>query len=207
MHLLPFLVVALVVVAVEGGKSASPTCAPFPSSMIEFSANFKQPQPPLVKPHFQASFIQHKWDQNLSHITTGYIENSPSKTFVRVVQAYNGKMASSFFNFANVTEEGLVDNTLTTFDAGSTTPDVWRGYVNSNFPLFSAKILIDAGAVFGGLVKRDFVDTPVATWNIMYQGVIPVSVFVDNCNIVVGFDYFAPELRTRVITKFFNIRA
>ncbi|KPM41392.1 hypothetical protein AK830_g5167 [Neonectria ditissima] len=202
----PFLVVALTLAVAEGVKTASPRCVPFPSSMIEFSSNFEQPEPPLVKPHSGASFIQHKWNQNLSHITAGYIENSPSKKFVRVVEAYDGVMASSLFNYANATKEGLVDNTLTTFEAGSLTPDVWRGYVNSNFPLFSAKILIDAGAVFGGLVKRDFVDAPVAAWNIMYQGAIPVTVFVDNCRTVVGFDYFAPDLRTRVITRFFNVQ-
>ncbi|KAM5349013.1 hypothetical protein ACJ41O_008836 [Fusarium nematophilum] len=145
-------------------------------------------------------------NQNLSHITTGHIDNSPSKKFVRVVQAYDGIMASSFFNYANVTKEGLVDNTLTAYNGQSTTPEVWRGYVSSNFPLFSTSLLVDAGAVFGGLVKRNFINTPVAAWNIMYQGVIPVTVFVDNCHVVVGYDYFSPELRTRVITDLFNIQ-
>ncbi|KAM5370889.1 hypothetical protein ACJZ2D_008322 [Fusarium nematophilum] len=205
MHLFPFLATALAAAAVEA-KPPSSRCTPFPSSIIDFSANFEQPQPPLVSPHFQASFVQHKWNQNLSHITTGHIDNSPSKKFVRVVQAYDGIMASSFFNYANVTKEGLVDNTLTAYNGQSTTPEVWRGYVSSNFPLFSTSLLVDAGAVFGGLVKRNFINTPVAAWNIMYQGVIPVTVFVDNCHVVVGYDYFSPELRTRVITDLFNIQ-
>jgi hypothetical protein len=29
--------------------------------MVEFSSNFKQPDPPLLKNDFTASFIQHKW--------------------------------------------------------------------------------------------------------------------------------------------------
>lgn len=41
----------------------------------------------------------------------------------------------------------------------------------------------------------------------MYQGAIPVTVYVNECNIVVGYDYFAPDLRTRVIMELFNIQA
>ncbi len=40
----------------------------------------------------------------------------------------------------------------------------------------------------------------------MYQDVIPVTVFVNNCNVVVGYDYFSPGLRTRVVTEYFNIQ-
>lgn len=40
----------------------------------------------------------------------------------------------------------------------------------------------------------------------MYQGAIPVTVYVSNCNVMVGYDYFSPELRTRVITEYFNIQ-
>lgn len=36
-------------------------CPPFPSSMVEFSAGFTQPLPPLLKPDFKTSFVQHKW--------------------------------------------------------------------------------------------------------------------------------------------------
>lgn len=41
----------------------------------------------------------------------------------------------------------------------------------------------------------------------MYQGAIPVTVYVNNCNVMVGYDYFAPELRTRVVTEYVNIQA
>lgn len=175
--------------AVAGGMaSPTPSCPPFPSSMIEFSADFKQPEPPLVKSEYRTNFIQHKWyatrhqasvranedhrNENLSHITTGFITNSPSKGFVRTDEAFEGfvradegfggNLASSFFNYANVTKEGLVDNTLTTYSSNSTKPDVWRGYVNSNFPIFEQRMLVKAGAVFGGLVHRQFVEGRVA---------------------------------------------
>lgn len=39
----------------------------------------------------------------------------------------------------------------------------------------------------------------------MYQGIIPVTVYVNEGNVVVGYDYFAADLRTRVIMEFFNI--
>jgi hypothetical protein len=102
----------------------------------------------------------------LSHITAGYIENSPSKSFVRVDEAYDGELATSYFNYANVTKSGLVDNTLTTYDHKHTKPNVWRGYVNSNFPIFGQDILVKAEAVYQGLVKRDFIPSPVAAVSI-----------------------------------------
>lgn len=177
MHFVQILMASLA--AVAGGMAAhTPSCPPFASSMIEFSADFKQPEPPLLKSEYQTNFIQHKWygtrhqasvranehhrNENLTHITTGFITNSPSKGFVRADEAFDGNLASSFFNYANVTEEGLVDNTLTTYSSNSTTPDVWRGYVNSNFPIFEESILVTAGAVFGGLVQRQFVEGRVA---------------------------------------------
>lgn len=39
----------------------------------------------------------------------------------------------------------------------------------------------------------------------MYQNAIPVTVFLDQCNVIVGYDYFSPTRRTRVMTEFFNI--
>ncbi|KAH7258460.1 hypothetical protein FSOLCH5_007413 [Fusarium solani] len=187
--------------------ASSLRCSPFPSSMIEFSSGFVQPEPPLVKPEFKTNFVQHKWNENLSHITTGFIDNSPSKGFVRADEAFDGKVASSLFNYANVTKSGLVDNTLTTYTPGSSKPEVWRGYVNSNFPIFQKDILVKGGAVFEGLVQRKFIPAPVAAWSLMYQDAIPVTVYVDNCHVVVGYDYFSPGLRTRVINEFFNTEA
>ncbi|KAJ4164438.1 hypothetical protein LMH87_006114 [Akanthomyces muscarius] len=205
------LIASLVAVAAGMGATA-PSCPPFPSSMVEFSASFKQPEPPLIQPEYRTNFVQHKWNQNLSHITTGFINNSPSKGFVQVDEAFatdngaGGRLASSYFNYANVTKEGLVDNTLTTYSGNSTKPDVFRGYVDSNFPIFEKDLLVKSGAVFGGLVQRQFAENNVAAWNIMYQGVIPVTIFVNNCNVMVGYNYFSPRLRTRVVTEYFNIQ-
>lgn len=82
---------------------------------------------------------------------------------MRVEEAYDGKLASSFFDYANVTEGGLVDNTLTEYDGNSRKPAaVFRGYVNSNYPIFLNSILADSDAVFGGLVERRFSNNRVA---------------------------------------------
>lgn len=97
----------------------------------------------------------------MSHITAGYMASSTSSSTVRVDEAYAGGLASSLFNYANVTSDGLVDNTLTTF-APPENVTVWRGYVNSNFPLFSADLLVRAGAVFAGLATRELVPGKVA---------------------------------------------
>lgn len=99
----------------------------------------------------------------MSHITAGHIHNSPSKNLVRADQASSEGISSSVFNFANVTKEGLVDNTLTMYPNGGATPTIFRDYVNSNFPLFREDMLVKAGAVFGGLVKRDFIKEDVAS--------------------------------------------
>ncbi|UNI22372.1 hypothetical protein JDV02_008267 [Purpureocillium takamizusanense] len=137
-------------------------CDPFPASMLAFSSGFKQPTPPMVKPEFNTSFVQHKWDETVSHIMTGYMRNSPSDKAVRVHEVFDDAVASSLFDFSNVTADGLVDNTLTTWRDDATQPDVWRDYVNTNYPLFAADMLVKAGAVFGGLVGRRFVDGRVA---------------------------------------------
>ncbi|PTB37978.1 hypothetical protein M441DRAFT_146244 [Trichoderma asperellum CBS 433.97] len=178
--------------------ASTPKCAAFPPSMIEYSSGFKQPKPPLVQPEFTANFVQHKWDETLSHIMTGYIDNSPAKGIVRVNEAYDDAPASSVFNYANVTGDGLVDNILTIYNG--TTPYVWQGYVNSNYPIFEQDFLVKADAVFGGLVTRKF------NGDVASVSVIPVTVYVNNCNAIVGYDYFSPGRRTRVITDFFNIQ-
>lgn len=85
---------------------------------------------------------------------TGYIDNSPSKGMVRVNEAYDDAPASSVFNYANVTSDGLVDNVLTIYNG--TTPYVLQGYVNSNYPIFQQDFLVKGDAVFGGIVTRQF---------------------------------------------------
>lgn len=175
-------------IAASMAMAANTSCraSPFPPSMAVFSSDFKQPQPPIVKAAFEASFVQHKWyttipeyahlrvifraeshhnhrDVNVSHITSGYITNSPSEGYVRVGQAYeDGVVSSSFFNYANISDSGLVDNTLTSYVSDSDKPIIWRDYVNSNFPIFLEDILLSAGAVFSGLVERNRVGTVAA---------------------------------------------
>ncbi|KAB8202989.1 hypothetical protein BDV34DRAFT_200142 [Aspergillus parasiticus] len=204
MHFFQLLAVSLAAGVLPVRASS---CRPFPSSVIEFSYGFKQPDPPIIKAEFETSFIQHKWNQNLTHITSGFIYNSPSQNIVRADEAFEGSLASSFFNYANTTKEGLVENTLTTFSHKSNKTTIWKGFVNPGFPLFPEDILVQYGAVFGGLVRRRFNEDLVAAWNIMYQGAIPVTVYVNNCNVMVGYDLFSPELRTRVVTEYFNIQA
>ncbi|KAJ0419178.1 hypothetical protein BJY00DRAFT_314247 [Aspergillus carlsbadensis] len=204
-----FLYLAIPTLAALGAsarQNSTKSCYEFPSSMIEFSGNFQQPEPPVLKTEFQTSFIQHKWNTNLSHIQVGYIYFSPSQGLVRVDEAYKGDLATSIFDYTNTTAEGLVDNTLTSFGKYPAQPEptVWRGYVQSNYPLFTADILVSGDAVFGGLVRRTHVEGLVASWNIMYASV-PVTVFVDGCGVMVGYDYFSPALRTRVTTEFFNM--
>lgn len=40
----------------------------------------------------------------------------------------------------------------------------------------------------------------------MYQGAVPVTVYVNDCNVIVGYDYFSPVRRTRVVTEYFNVQ-
>lgn len=182
MHLVPLLLTLLVTSSgVLATKSSS--CAPFSSSLIEFSSGFKEPSAPLVKDEYTASFIQHKWyeidalssmllrsysyrnfrNQDLSHITAGYISNSPSLGIVLADEASYSGLASSLFNYANTTQDGLVDNTLSTYSSSSRVVEVWRGYINSGFPLFARDFLVTNKAIFGGLVKRRFNEGYVAS--------------------------------------------
>ena len=88
--------------------------------------------------------------------------NSPSKNLVRVDQAYDGFLGSSLFDYANVTKDGLVDNILTTYSYNSSKPEIWRGYVDSDFPLFPRDLLVQDKAVFGNLATRTFIEGQVA---------------------------------------------
>jgi hypothetical protein len=102
-------------------------------------------------------------NQNLSHITAGHISNSPSLGIVSVGEASDDGLASSLFDYANTTQDGLVDNTLSTYSSSASTPVSWRGYVNSAFPLFARDFLVTNKAIFGGLVKRRFYEGHVAS--------------------------------------------
>jgi uncharacterized Fe-S cluster-containing radical SAM superfamily protein len=62
-----------------------------------------------------------------------------------------------------------VDNTLTTFGPKSNEPAIGRGFVNSNFPLFPEDILVKNGAVFGGLIRRQFNKDLVAAVSSLFR--------------------------------------
>ncbi|GAM84869.1 hypothetical protein ANO11243_028710 [Dothideomycetidae sp. 11243] len=158
-----WLAFVLLAAASRVSSTTASNCAPFPASVIEYSSSFKQPDPPSVNAEFTTSFLQHKWDKTLSHITAGFITNSPSQGFVRVDEAFQGTLASSYFNYANISKDGLVDNTMTSYVNGSTTPTVSRGYVNPDFPLFPRNLLQQGGAVFAGLVKRPLLPNQTVT--------------------------------------------
>lgn len=61
MYALVGLFLAFVATACAAGPPDESACKPFPSSMLEFSAQFEQPKPPSINPEFNTSFIQHKW--------------------------------------------------------------------------------------------------------------------------------------------------
>lgn len=124
---------------------------------------------------------------NMSHITSGYMYFSPSQGLVRVDEAYDGILATSVFNYANTTTDGLVDNTITTFSGNYTSPNVWTGYVISNYPLFTGDFLINEGAVFGGLVKRNFVQGQVASVSTSKVASFSGSNSGNSLNIPVGY--------------------
>uniref|UniRef100_A0A093VUS6 Uncharacterized protein n=1 Tax=Talaromyces marneffei PM1 TaxID=1077442 RepID=A0A093VUS6_TALMA len=108
--------------------AATKTCAPFPATMDIFTSGFEEPVPPLVKSK----------NSNLSHITSGYIYNLPDQEQVIANEAYAGNLAASTFNYANISQDGLVDNIIIyiPIDGNDTASSaMYRGYVNPGFPL------------------------------------------------------------------------
>lgn len=103
-------------------------------------------------------------NSNLSHITSGYIYNLPEQAQVIANEAYAGSLATSTFNYANISKDGLVDNTVIyiPIDGNDTSPESYRGYVNPGFPLIKDDFLVSNDAAFGGLVKRELVPGKVA---------------------------------------------
>ncbi|KAL9038356.1 MAG: hypothetical protein Q9214_005309, partial [Letrouitia sp. 1 TL-2023] len=144
-------------------------------------------------------------DQNLSHITSGFIYNSPNNNKVRVDQAFDGNLGSSLFDFANVTDDGLVLNKYFLISPSiASKPNCTQYSTNPGFPLIGPDFLTSARAVFVGEIDDEF-NGRVTSWDILYQGRIPATVNVGSDGGVTGYDFFAVDLRTRVITRFFNI--
>ncbi|KAL9608353.1 MAG: hypothetical protein Q9167_006809 [Letrouitia subvulpina] len=175
------------------------------SNIRPFSSSFHQPTPPLLKGAFKANFNQHKWDENLSHITSGFIYNSPKNNKVRVDQAFDSSLGSSLFDFANVTDDGLVLNKYFLVSPSiASKPNCTEYSTNPGFPLIAPDFLTSNKAVFVGEVD-DELNGRVTSWEVLYQERIPVIVSVGSEGEVTGYDFFAVDLRTRVITKFFNV--
>lgn len=104
-------------------------------------------------------------NSNLSHITSGYIYNLPDQEQVIANEAYAGNLAASTFNYANISQDGLVDNTIVYIhiDGNDTSPESYRGYVNPGFPLIKDDFLVSNSAAYGGLVRRELLPHKVAT--------------------------------------------
>ena len=123
---------------------------------VPFSSDFHQPPPPRVQPAFKAHWLQHKWNNDISHIASGYMYNSPSAQKVRVDEAYDGALGSSLFDYSNVTANG-VDNTLWLLTPFLTSPPQFeRGYEQPAFPLIEPDILIAGNAVFAGTTSDPY---------------------------------------------------
>ena len=120
------------------------------NSTTLFSSSFHQPKPPLIKPAFTANFNQHKWTEDLNHITSGFWYSSPSAKKVRVDEAYESTLASSLFDYDNVTTEGVNNIFWYLKPSIASTPQFYVGYELPSFPLFTADLLVSNNAVYAG---------------------------------------------------------
>ena len=127
---------------------ASATQDPMPTP---FTSAFAQPAPPLVKAEFSANYKQHKWNANVSHIVAGAVYFSPSNGKVRADAAFAPSLASSLFDYANISADGGVNNVQWTLSPNvAAKPTVFEGYVQPGFPLFAPDLLVSSGAVYAG---------------------------------------------------------
>ena len=83
--------------------------------------------------------------------------SSPAQQKVRVDEAYDSGLGSSLFDYTNVTQEGVANRMWILTPAITSPPDLWQGYVNPAFPLFSRDLLVTSGAAFGGVVNDPYV--------------------------------------------------
>ncbi|KAI9791620.1 MAG: hypothetical protein M1816_003706 [Peltula sp. TS41687] len=175
------------------------------SSTTPFSSTFQQPSPPVINAAFRANYIQHKWDFELSHVVSGFFYYSPANQAVRVDAAYDKTLQSGFFNYKNTTSDGLVENIDYSWTPSVTSQPQCATYmVNSDFPLFPPDLLVNSGAVYAG-TAMDELNGIVTMWEVLYQSIIPVTLYLNSENSITRYDYFAPDRRTKVITKLFNI--
>lgn len=125
---------------------------PTTGNSLPFSSDFHQPSPPSLKPAFTANFNQHKWNQNISHITSGFWYSSPTAKKARIDEAYNLTLASSLFDYNNVSASGI-DNVLWYLTPSiASAPQFYQGYEPMpSFPLFSPDLLVANNGVYAGV--------------------------------------------------------
>lgn len=132
---------------------------PFPSSYAAFSSSFTEPAIPDIALELRGNWIQHKWDENVSHIAAGYWYNSNSQAKVRVDETYDGALGSSLFDYTDINSSGQVLNKQYILQPSvGSTPDCFTDHVtNPAFPLVTNDFLRNLNAVFGGVVQDSFV--------------------------------------------------
>lgn len=132
---------------------------PFPSSYAIFSSSFAQPAIPDVAVELRGHWIQHKWDENVSHIAAGYWYNSVSHAKVRVDETYDGALGSSLFDYGDINSSGQVLNKQYIIQPSvGSNPDCFKDHVTDPaFPLITVDFLHNLNAVFGGVVQDPYV--------------------------------------------------
>ncbi|KAJ9608254.1 hypothetical protein H2200_007242 [Cladophialophora chaetospira] len=178
---------------------------PYPPSYAAFTSTFKEPAIPQVVTNFKSHLIQHKWDENVSHIVTGYMYNSATHGLVRVDEVLDGALGSSLFDYRNASDGSALNKQWLVGPSVGSKPTCFSERVSMpGFPLVTAGILQTNGATFGGVVQDQWVGY-AQSWDLLYGGAISVTIYLDVKNVLLGFDFFGPGRRTKVITRFFNI--
>ena len=96
-------------------------------------------------------------NDNLSHITAGFIYSSPTQKKIRADQAYDGVLGSSLFDFGNTTQDGVANTLWELKPAINSPPEIWQGFVQPTFPILSPDFLIQLDAVFAGHIVDPFI--------------------------------------------------
>lgn len=86
----------------------------------------------------------------------------------------------------------------------TSTPEFFTGYVDPAFPLLEEDLLVKSNAVYAGVATEPYSGT-LTKWNLLYAGTIPTTVFLDENNVLHGYDYWAPNERTYATTRLFNV--
>lgn len=79
-----------------------------------FASDFRAPPPPSkILAEYQASYVQHKWDETgISHISSGMIYASLTLGRLRMDVTYDGVIASSLFDYSKINPDGSIPNIM-----------------------------------------------------------------------------------------------